>query len=71
MTVPSRATSTCVHVEEFLQAEGLTEQQLRAACEKEMRLADDSGGPSFTHILLSSWEFERLVGATCELLDVR
>lgn len=43
---------------EFLEAEGLTEAQLRDACEGEMQ-AKDPGGLSFMHTLISSWEFSR------------
>ena len=43
---------------EFLEAEGLTEDQLRDACAQEMQ-AKDPGGLSFMHTLISSWEFSR------------
>ncbi|CAN0337506.1 unnamed protein product, partial [Ectocarpus fasciculatus] len=46
------------NLEEFLQAEGLTETQLRDACEKEME-AKGGTGDCFMHTLISSWEFSR------------
>ncbi|CAM9235945.1 unnamed protein product [Ectocarpus sp. 4 AP-2014] len=49
------------NLEEFLQAEGLTETQLRDACEKEMR-AKGGRGDCFMHTLISSWEFSRQAG---------
>ncbi|CAM9173253.1 unnamed protein product [Ectocarpus sp. 6 AP-2014] len=42
------------NLEEFLQAEGLTETQLRDACEKEMR-AKGGRGDCFMHTLISSF----------------
>ena len=51
-------TCSCFISAEFLHAEGLTEAELRDACEKEMQ-AEDPGGHSFMHTLISSWEFSR------------
>ncbi|CBN76717.1 hypothetical protein Esi_0000_0520 [Ectocarpus siliculosus] len=48
------------NLEEFLQAEGLTETQLRDACEKEMR-AKGGRGDCFMHTLISSWEFSSFI----------
>eukprot|EP00752_Nemacystus_decipiens_P007331 g6559.t1 len=49
------------NLEEFLEAEGLTEGQLRDACEREMQ-AKDPGGLTFMHTLISSWEFSSEAG---------
>ncbi|CAN0529074.1 unnamed protein product, partial [Ectocarpus sp. 12 AP-2014] len=53
---------------EFLQAEGLTETQLRDACEKEM-LAKGGRGDCFMHTLISSWEFSSFVALVSDFAD--
>ncbi|CAM9412827.1 unnamed protein product, partial [Ectocarpus sp. 13 AM-2016] len=56
------------NLEEFLQAEGLTETQLRDSCEKEM-LAKGGRGDSFMHTLLSSWEFSSFIALVSDFAD--
>eukprot|EP00904_Undaria_pinnatifida_P012122 jgi/Undpi1/803/HiC_scaffold_10.g04267.m1 len=56
------------NLEEFLHAEGLTEAELRDACEKEMQV-EDPGGLSFMHTLISSWEFSSFVELASDFVD--